>query len=80
MYLTFNTEEVGSISFLPNGQQVLGRLPSGIYKVLGKELLRWSDLGVSRETPAVKLLRLSGAGQYYVAESAIAHRLPDGTS
>lgn len=67
---------VRGITFLPNGQQMTGQLPSGDYRVIGNCTLSYCDLGQSKQSPAVKLECTRTCCKWYIAP-AIAADLPD---
>lgn len=62
MYVTFNAEQVRSYSFSlqepgdpPKGQQISCWLPSGKFKVIGREKIIISEFGKSFLTEGVRL-------------------------
>lgn len=62
--------EIRGLTYLTHGQQYTGYLPRGEYSIVGDCLVNYSDLGIVKQSPAVKLISPKGES-WYVAPSVV---------
>jgi hypothetical protein len=62
---------VRGLTYLPHGQQYSTWLPKGQYAVIGECTIAYSDLGIVKHSPAIKLLSPNGRDHWYVAPAIL---------